>query len=55
MRRRAGANRVLERRYDRCGIVAEDRLLKLLPNQGDAESAPPIGADTETAVVAPGR
>ncbi len=25
---------------------AEDRLLKLLPNQGDAESAPPIGADT---------
>ena len=28
---------------------AEDRLLKLLPNQGEAESAPPIGADTETA------
>ena len=24
---------------------AEDRLLKLLPNQGEAESAPPIGAE----------
>ena len=35
---------------------AEDRLLKLLPNQGDPESAPPIGADTETtAVIVPGR
>ena len=35
---------------------AEDRLLKLLPNQGEAESAPPIGADsTETAVIVPGR
>ena len=31
---------------------AEDRLLKLLPNQGEAESAPPIGADSdETAVI----
>ena len=36
---------------------AEDRLLKLLPNQGETESAPPIGAEaTETAaVIAPGR
>ena len=35
---------------------AEDRLLKLLPNQGDPESAPSIGADSETtAVIVPGR
>jgi chemotaxis protein MotB len=35
---------------------AEDRLLKLLPNQGEAEAAPPIGADSETtAVVGPSR
>jgi len=35
---------------------AEDRLLKLLPNQGEAESAPPIGADSETtAIVGPSR
>jgi len=35
---------------------AEDRLLKLLPNQGEAEAAPPIGADSETtAIVGPSR
>ena len=34
---------------------AEDRLLKLLPNQGEGESLPPLGADAETAVVVPGR
>jgi len=34
---------------------AEDRLLKLLPYQGEAEAVPPLGADTETAAAAPGR
>ena len=34
---------------------AEDRLLKLLPNQGEGESVPPLGADPpETAAVVPG-
>ncbi|MCE9661102.1 MAG: flagellar motor protein MotB [Burkholderiales bacterium] len=34
---------------------AEDRLLQLLPNQGEAETVPPIGAETETAAIVPGR
>ncbi len=34
---------------------AEDRLLKLLPNQGEGEVAPPIGAESETAAIVPGR
>jgi len=36
---------------------AEDRLLKLLPHQGETEAVPPIGAEsTEAAAVAvPGR
>ena len=34
---------------------AEDRLLKLLPNQGEAEPVPSLGAETESAAVAPGR
>jgi chemotaxis protein MotB len=34
---------------------AEDRLLKLLPNPGEGESVPPLGADPpETAAVVPG-
>jgi len=36
---------------------AEDRLLKLLPNQGETEAAPPIGAESTeaAAIVVPGR
>jgi chemotaxis protein MotB len=34
---------------------AEDRLLKLLPNQGEAEAVPALGTDLETAAVPPGR
>ena len=34
---------------------AEDRLLKLLPNQGEDEPEPAPGAETEAASVAPGR
>ena len=36
---------------------AEDRLLKLLPNQGEVESVPPIGGDSaeSAAVIVPGR